>query len=89
MAISNHERVGKALDLLKGGLGPFIEREIASGALPALIEEARSIGYSAMRLDTLATLKEAAPPHVRLRDRWVSRNPLARSVRAKRSPSLQ
>ncbi|MBI1746059.1 MAG: ATP-binding protein [Acidobacteria bacterium] len=27
MAITNHERVGKALDLLKGGLGPFVERE--------------------------------------------------------------
>jgi predicted AAA+ superfamily ATPase len=28
MAISNHERVGKAMDLLKQGLGPFIEREL-------------------------------------------------------------
>lgn len=28
MAISNHERVGKALDLLKAGLGPFVEREL-------------------------------------------------------------
>ena len=28
MAISNHERVGKALDLLKVGLRPFIEREL-------------------------------------------------------------
>jgi hypothetical protein len=28
MAISNHERVGKALELLKAGLGPFIEREM-------------------------------------------------------------
>ncbi|OGR22269.1 MAG: AAA+ family ATPase [Desulfobacterales bacterium RIFOXYA12_FULL_46_15] len=27
MAITNHERVGKALDLLKTGLGPFAERE--------------------------------------------------------------
>ncbi|MBD3291539.1 MAG: DUF499 domain-containing protein, partial [Armatimonadia bacterium] len=27
MALSNHERVGKALELLKLGLGPFIERE--------------------------------------------------------------
>ncbi|MDZ7753027.1 MAG: Swt1 family HEPN domain-containing protein [Gammaproteobacteria bacterium] len=30
MAISNHERVGKALDLLRTGLGPFVEREIKS-----------------------------------------------------------
>ena len=27
MAISNHERVNKAMDLLKAGLGPFAERE--------------------------------------------------------------
>src|SRR5262245_15292425 len=27
MAITNHERVGKALELLKNGLGPFVERE--------------------------------------------------------------
>ena len=32
MAITNHERIGKALDLLKAGLGPFVEREIR-GAL--------------------------------------------------------
>ena len=28
MAITNHERVGKALDLLKDGLAPFVEREL-------------------------------------------------------------
>jgi|SRR6266851_401458 len=27
MAITNHERVGKALELLKAGLGPVVERE--------------------------------------------------------------
>ena len=32
MAINNHERVGKALDLLKAGLGSFVEREVR-GAL--------------------------------------------------------
>jgi hypothetical protein len=30
MAITNHERVGKALELLKTGLGPFAEREFAN-----------------------------------------------------------
>jgi predicted AAA+ superfamily ATPase len=30
MAITNHERVGKALDLLKEGLRPFVEREMKS-----------------------------------------------------------
>jgi hypothetical protein len=28
MAATNHERVGNALDLLRAGLGPFVEREI-------------------------------------------------------------
>jgi hypothetical protein len=28
MAITNHERVGKSLELLKGGLAPFVEREL-------------------------------------------------------------
>ena len=32
MAITNHERVGKALDLLRAGLGPFVDREV-KGAL--------------------------------------------------------
>lgn len=30
MAITNHERVGKAMDLLKAGLGPFVDREFQS-----------------------------------------------------------
>ena len=30
MAITNHERVGKGMELLKGGLGPFVQREFAS-----------------------------------------------------------
>ncbi|MCL4821144.1 MAG: DUF499 domain-containing protein [Vicinamibacteria bacterium] len=30
MAISNHERVGRAMELLKAGLGPFVEREFKS-----------------------------------------------------------
>ena len=28
MAITNHERVGKTLDLLRQGLAPYIEREM-------------------------------------------------------------
>src|SRR6266581_547669 len=30
MATTNHDRVGKALELLKAGLGPFVERELQS-----------------------------------------------------------
>ena len=32
MAMTNHERVGNAMDLLKAGLGPFVDREV-KGAL--------------------------------------------------------
>ena len=30
MATTNHDRVGKALELLKAGVGPFVEREFQS-----------------------------------------------------------
>ena len=30
MAITNHDRVGKAMELLKSGLGPFVDREFKS-----------------------------------------------------------
>ena len=30
MATTNHDRVGKALDLLRAGLGPFVERKVKS-----------------------------------------------------------
>ena len=30
MAITNHERVGKTMELLKTGLGPYVEREFKS-----------------------------------------------------------
>ena len=43
MAITNHERVGKALDLLKAGLGPFVEREIKVAI------EARKIGANDLK----------------------------------------
>jgi len=32
LAITNHERVGKAMDLLRAGLAPFVEREIQAAA---------------------------------------------------------
>ena len=43
MAITNHERVGKALELLKAGLGPFVDREI-QGAV-----KAQRVGADALR----------------------------------------
>ncbi len=40
MAISNRDRVGKALDLLRLGLGPFVEREFKSLHKAKALEEA-------------------------------------------------
>lgn len=40
MAISNHERVGKALDLLKAGLRPYFEREMRSALGEKWLDEA-------------------------------------------------
>jgi hypothetical protein len=42
MAITNHERVGKALDLLKDGLQPFVERELKSQHAQLWFEQAKS-----------------------------------------------
>ena len=39
MAITNHERVGKALDLLKDGLQPFVERELKAQYQQGWFEE--------------------------------------------------
>lgn len=42
MAITNRDRVGKALDLLKEGLGPFVEREFVRVHRKRADEQARS-----------------------------------------------
>lgn len=45
MAITNHERVGKALEILKSGLAPFVEREFTSVyQARTAIEAARFLG---------------------------------------------
>ncbi|MGI8782616.1 MAG: Swt1 family HEPN domain-containing protein [Acidobacteriota bacterium] len=41
MAITNHERVGKALELLKDGLQPFVERELKAQHAQLWIEQVR------------------------------------------------
>ena len=43
MAITNHERVGKAMELLKSGLGPFVEREFKSAYKDAPAAEAQAL----------------------------------------------
>jgi predicted AAA+ superfamily ATPase len=45
MAINNHERVGKAMELLKQGLGPFVDREFKNQYRDrAAIEAIRFVG---------------------------------------------
>lgn len=43
MAITNQERVGKAMELLRAGLAPFVEREFTNLHLAKATETAR--GY--------------------------------------------
>ena len=53
MAITNRERVGKAMDLLKEGLGPFVEREFQSLHGPREgLTRARGYFYEDSRLST-------------------------------------
>ena len=45
MAITNHERVGKSLELLKAGLGPFVEREIKGAVAANSLSMAKVKGF--------------------------------------------
>jgi Swt1-like HEPN len=65
MAINNHERVGKAMELLKQGLAPFIEREFKNSykeritveALRYLGDDRNLLGTPIGQWDTAALLK--------------------------------
>ena len=66
MAISNHERVGKALEALKAGLGPFVEREVhdavkthrvGAGALRSFVDDPRIGTRAVTEWDVAALLK--------------------------------
>jgi predicted AAA+ superfamily ATPase len=65
MAINNHERVGKAMDLLKEGLGPFLEREFKnlyrekanSEALRFLNDDRNLVGRAVVEWDVAPLLK--------------------------------
>jgi predicted AAA+ superfamily ATPase len=51
MAITNHERVGKALDLLKEGLQPFVEREMKAQHAQLWLDQVReSVADTQIRL---------------------------------------
>jgi predicted AAA+ superfamily ATPase len=57
VAITNNERVGKALDLLKTGLAPYVEREFRSLYKDAALEEAQRFVYGD-RLNTDRPIEE-------------------------------
>jgi len=42
MAVSNYERVGKGLELLKAGLAPFVERELKAQHAQRWFEEVKA-----------------------------------------------
>jgi len=50
MAMSNHERVGKALELLKEGLGPFVEREVKAALASRKLNAHRLRDYAEDRM---------------------------------------
>ncbi|MCY3923477.1 MAG: Swt1 family HEPN domain-containing protein [Chloroflexi bacterium] len=57
MAITNRERVGKALDLLRDGLGPFVQREFSNEFGPSdALDGARAYFRHGSRLSTSGTL---------------------------------
>ncbi|MGQ0591310.1 MAG: Swt1 family HEPN domain-containing protein, partial [Gammaproteobacteria bacterium] len=59
MAITNYERVGKVLDVLKSGLCPFVERELKAQYRQGWFEEAKAT-LSQQQLSFAGT---AATPH--------------------------
>lgn len=61
MAITNHERVGKAMDLLKQGLAPFVEREFKNSYKDrSLAEAARFVGEDRLLSNKALTEWDAA-----------------------------
>ena len=84
MAVTNHERVGKALDLLKAGLGPFVEREFTSAyQAKAQSQSAVFLGDDRMLTDTPVTQWDTAALLKLMWNAWneIFRNTLGQSER--------
>ncbi len=87
MAMSNHERVGKALDLLNQGLRPFVEREMRAVHGESWLEAAQGN----LREDRAPAKKKGKSPHwdaqallVVMWDQWnlVFKNTLGQAERS-------
>jgi predicted AAA+ superfamily ATPase len=71
MAITNTDRVAKAMELLKGGLGPFVERELASTyQARAATEVARLLGEDRINAKKPASEWDVAPLLKVMWDGW-------------------
>ena len=84
MAITNHERVGKALELLKAGLGPFAEREFANTyQAKAQSQAALFLGEDRLLANKPVTQWDASALLKLMWDAWndVFRKPLGQSER--------
>ena len=57
MAITNHDRVGKAMELLRQGLAPFVERELKAQSQQAWLEEIKAV-LPPQQLSIGATVKD-------------------------------
>ena len=78
MAITNHERVGKALDLLKTGLAPFVEREFTNTYKDrAAAEATRFMGEDRLNAKRPVSAWDAAPL---LKLMWESWNDIFRKT---------
>jgi predicted AAA+ superfamily ATPase len=78
MAITNHERVGKAVELLRAGLAPFVEREFRDRYKgQALAEAQRFVATERLDSDKPITRWDAAPL---LRLMWEAWNEVFRRV---------
>ena len=84
MAITDHERVGKAMDVLRVSLGPFIEREVQAAAkagtvrmdaVRRLAEDLMVGNKSIVQWDVAGLLKLMWEPGMTCSGaRWVLRN---------------
>jgi len=78
MAVTNHERVGKAMDLLKQGLAPFVEREFKNSYKDkAPTEVARFVGEDRLLSNKPVTEWDAA---ALLKLMWEAWNDVFRST---------
>jgi len=84
MAITNHERVGKAMDLLKQGLAPFVEREFKNSYKDkAATEATRFIGEDRLLANKPVTEWDSAALLKLMWEAWndVFRHTLGRAER--------